>query len=273
MSFVPDFAPRFGNPLRTYRRIARQPRYRVRVPPVDPNLLSRGVPKVEVMAGRRRVKMNKRKPRRFRRGRLKRRIPRALTSRTKLVTVKAVNYANLAGTGTLVSTNTQLNSVDDVFGTTDTGQPLGYDQWKALYKRAIVIGSKIVVKFHNRGTSAAMVGVWPSPLNQSTTALTNYEYYMETAGCKARLLSPEMDHTVVYHKVSTKRHLQVKDLRDNQRLSIDLVNETAPTDICWWHVFAQVVDQSAAYAVDAVITMSYVVLLVDPIIPARSVET
>lgn len=205
-------------------------------------------------------------------GRIKKRIPRALAPRTKVVRVKATDYRNLAGTGTIAVNYGQLNSVDDCF-IGGSGQPLGYDQWKALYKKALVIGSKIIIKFHNRGTSACMVGIWPATLNQGQTTLTDYEYYMETAGCKSRLLSPEMDHTVVFHKASTKRHLKRKDIRDDDRLYLDLITETPPTDLAYWHYWAQAVDQSSAYAVDAVVTIEYIVLLTDPIIPARSVET
>lgn len=226
------------------------------------------------MAGKRkRSSYTRRKTNRRRRGIIRKRIPRALTTRSKLVCVKATNYHNLAGTGTIAVNTTQLNSVDDPFMTVGTGQPLGYDQWKALYKRCIVVGSRITVKFHNRGSAAAMVGVWPSPLNQGTTALTDYEHYMENAQAKAILLSPEMDHGIVGAGVSVKKHLQVSQVRDNSRLSLDLVTETPPTDLTYWHCFAQAVDQSSAYAVDAVITMSYVVLLLDPIVPTRSVET
>jgi len=266
MSFIPDYAPRFGNPVRTYRHRSRI----VAKVPATTNLLSNKRVKIEEMA-KPRTKMNKRRPRRYRRGRLKRFVPRALAPRTKIIRCKAVNYLNLQGTGALAMNPLQLNSIDDP--SNSNGQPLGYDQWKALYKKAIVIGSKLVVKFHNRGSYAAMVGIWPAPLNQGSTALTDYEYYGETPGCKSRLLSPEMDHTVMFHKVSVKKHLGRKDVKDDDRLYVDLITETPPTDLCWWHVFAQAVDQAAAYAVDAVVTCDFIVLLTDPIIPARSVET
>lgn len=249
---------------------------RVYVPPYKPDPLVKNIYDfipANSMARKSLTKTKKKSKRSRKGGRIKKFIPRALASRTKLIRVKATNYNNLAGTGTIAMNTAQLNSVDDPFTTVSGGQPLGFDQWKALYKKAIVIGSKVNIKFHNRGTSAVMVGVYPAPLNQGTTALTDYEYYMEAPNNKALLLSPEMDHTIMIHKAGTKKHLSRKDVRDDSRLQLDLITETPPTDLAYWHIYAQAVDQSSAYAVDAVITIDYLVLLIDPIIPARSVET
>jgi len=217
--------------------------------------------------------MTRRKKKSGRGGRLRPRVPRPLTARSKVISCLASKYVNLSGTGTLIPLYLQLNSCDDPFTGGGTGQPLGYDQWKSLYKRAIVLGSKVDVRFHNRGTVAVMCGTYPVPLNQGASALSSYEYYAEVPGAKMRLLSPEMDHIRMFQSRGTKKHLQVTNVKDNAELSIDLVNETAPTKLAYWNVFAQAVDQTSAYAVDAVVTIRYIVLLLDPIIPARSVET
>lgn len=215
----------------------------------------------------------KKSKKRSRRGRKRKYIPRAITTNTKLIKCKAVNYQNFTSTGIISMAPVQLNSVDDPFSTLGTGQPLGYDQWKALYKSAFVVGTKLVIKAHNNGTVAAMIGTTPMKIPQGTTALTNYEYYMELPNTKSRILSQDVDHVTWNHKVGVKRFLSIKDLRDDDQSRIDLVNETPPTRLAYWHVWGQSLDETGQIDLDVVITVEYLILLTDPIIPARSVET
>lgn len=207
-----------------------------------------------------------------RRGVIRRPIPRTLTPNTKLIRCKAVKYVNYVPAGAISSIETQLNSIDDPFHTVGTGQPLGYDQWKALYKYAYVVGSKVTAKVHNNGTVAAMFGITPMKVNQGDTFLSSYEYYMELPATKTRVLSQETDHVTFSHQVNVKKFLNIKDLRDNDDYRIDLVNETAPSTLAYWHIFAQALDSTGTIDVDAVITMEYMVLLTDPIVPSRSTE-
>lgn len=223
-------------------------------------------------ATRRPVRRTRRR-RPYRRGVIRRPIPRALTAPTKLVKMKAVQYVNHANTAALSNTDIQITSFDDPFGVTNAGQPLGYDQWKALYRKAYVIGAKVVARVHNNGTSAVMVGITPMKPAQGTTALANYEYYMELPSTKARILSPDVDHMVLAHKVSPKWFLPVTKIRDNDDLLVNLVTETPPSTLCYFHVWSQPLDEAAAYDVDLVLTAEYMILLVDPIVPARSTET
>lgn len=227
------------------------------------------------MAGKSYTKTKKKSNRRRRRGRLVKRIPKAIASPRKIIKCQAVQYVDLANgaNGNLSPCYVQLNSCDDPFGANGAGQPLGYDQWKALYKKARIIGTKITAKFHNGGSSATMVGLCPMPVNQSNTSLSDYEYYMENPQCKSRILSPDMDHVVFSTKVSTKKHLALKDIKDNSEVELDLVTETAPTKLAWCHIFAQSLDQTATFDVEVVLKVEYIVLLTDPVIPARSVET
>lgn len=217
---------------------------------------------------RRRVSKRTRRSRSVRRG-----VPRTLTTQSKVISCKLTNYVNLTGTGTMDHEVIQLNSCDDPFAAGGNGQPLGYDQWKALYKRAIVLSSKVTVQYHNRGTTAVMCGLWPAPINQGTTPLADYETLMEVAGSQMRLLSPEMDHMIMTAARSTKKHLQINNVRDNEEIVMYLDTETPPTKQAYWHLNAQAADQASAYAVDAIVTVRYIVLLFDPIIPARSVDT
>lgn len=213
------------------------------------------------------------KRQRKRRGIIRKPIPRAITPNSKLIRAKVVDYQNYTPTGALAAVEIQMNSIDDPFQTAGTGQPLGYDQWKALYKHAYVLGSKVTVKAHNNGTSACMIGITPMKPAQGSTNLTSYEHYMELPSTKSRILSPDVDHCTFSHKVSTKKFLSIKDIRDNDDFKIDLVNETPPSTVSYWFVWAQAMDATAVIDIDTVITVDYIILLTDPIVPSRSTET
>lgn len=209
----------------------------------------------------------------------RRRIP-TLTPKTKIVKVRDTIYLNHTGTTSLYLDNIQLNSCIDPFCDGSNKQPLGYDQWKALYQKAYVVGSKLILRFHNNGTSAVAVGVCPMPESQGTTALVaggtaGYAYcsYADFKGNKQRILSQDVDHCTMVHKVSTKRFLGIKDIRDDDDSQLDLVNETDTTRKAYWHVYSQSLDGTTAYDVDLVATIEYIVLLTDPIIPSVSTST
>lgn len=209
-----------------------------------------------------------------RRGIIRRRIPRAVTSREKLVKCKVVNCFQLTSTsGALASQNFKMFDITDPLGSGGTAQPLGYDQWKGLYNKAFVVGVKALVRFHNKGTAAIMVGITPMPENAGSTALGNLNHYMELAQTKSRLLSPDVDHCVLVSKVGTARHVGIKKLRDEDAFHVDLDGETAPTRDAWYHVWTQPVDQTSTVASELVLTVEFLIHLYDPIIPARSADT
>lgn len=221
-----------------------------------------------------RTKYRRRRNRR-RRGIVKRRIPRALTTKTKIIRCKASNYVPISmATGAMSMVPIQGNSCDDPFTSGGNGQPLGFDQWKALYRSAYIIGSKVTVTYHNTGSNSVMCGINKMDVPQGTTSLASYEYYKELPGTKSRLVSPDVDHTRFSMSASTKRHLSAKNIKDEEDLKMNLITETQPTRIFYYHVWFQPTDQAATInGTEAVIDVDYIVLLTDPIIPSRSTET
>lgn len=240
----------------------------------DPDLASNKMPR---LSGYRRSVKVRRKPQR-RRFRKRRRIPRSLTTNSKMIRVRAVDhFVHQTHTGgALEMTPVQLNSIDDPFTSTGTGQPLGYDQWKALYKKAFVAGSKVTLRFVNGdNTYNFMVGLTPMPLSQAATGLTDYEHYMEYPATKSLIVTPDMDKQWLFSKVSTRKHLHLSKLRDVDEIRVDLVNETAPADLAYWHIWSQPLTKTAdpTGGVEFVVTVEYLVVLIDPVVPSRSVET
>lgn len=205
-------------------------------------------------------------------------IPRTLAPYSKMIKVKAVDYVNhnTHTAGAIEMTPLQLNSIDDPFTTNGVGQPLGYDQWKALYKRAYVVGCDIVVRVVNSDSTEAMVvGCTPMPVNMGTTTANNYEHYMEYPGSKQVIVSPDMDHAVLTNTCRLKKHLHLANFRDKENLYLNLDTETPPTDLCYWHLWSQPVTQASdpASGTRMVVTLTYIVVLFDNIYPARSTET
>lgn len=120
-----------------------------------------------------------------------------------------------------------------------------------------------------------IVGLTPVPLSQGAVALTTYEHYMELPSTVQVIVSPDMDHAIFANKVSVRKHMHLNKLRDVDEIRLDLENETAPTDLCYWHLWSQPVTQASdpANGTRMVVTIEYIVVLIDPHIPARSVET
>lgn len=218
--------------------------------------------------------MRKRRRGRRRRGIIRRRIPRALMPREKVARCVAVYPVISAGTsGALIAQGVSMFDITDPFGGASNVQPLGYDQWKGLYNKACVLGLKVTIRVHNKGTAAVMCGITLLPESQGNTTLTPFEHYMELPTTKSRLLSPDVDHTVIVSKVNVRKHMRLKSLRDEDAFHVDLDNETAPTRQAYVHCWVQPIDKSTTNPFEMVVTAEYLVRLFDPIVPARSTDT
>lgn len=224
------------------------------------------------MAQRRRYSRKSRKNQRKKKGIVKKFIPRSITPHKKLIKCKVSSYQTFTCTsGALGSIRVTANDITDPFGSYDTQQPLGYDQWKALYRTAYVLGCKVKVTLWNNQTTALVYGISMMDKNSGSTALNSYEYYREIPKTNSRLLSPDVDHGVIVNSQSTKRGLAVKDIIDNDTLRINLQTDAAPNENYYAHVWVQPLDQTTTLTgVQAVIDVEYIVLLTNPIIPARS---
>lgn len=226
----------------------------------------------------RRTKYNRRRKRRLRK--IFRRIPRTLSPPSKIVKTRIVYPANFATTTTtttlrhiLVHMIDVTNPITDVTGTATNYQPQGFDQWAAFYRRAKVLGCKITFTLHNAGDAAIVFGITPIGENNSTTAVA-WDVFCERPGGKYRILSPEVDHAVLGYRSSTKRAFKIKDIKDSDDIACNLASQTAPSRSnyfsCW------VANHSAATAaknVDIILKVEYIVLLDQPLSPARSVYT
>lgn len=222
--------------------------------------------------GRRSVKRRRTPFRRFRR-RTRARIS-TLAPKTKLIRCKVTGLRTNGGhaAGSLEMVPVQMNSILDPFGGAGSEQPLGFDQWRALYEFGYVVGAKITCEFHNADAFAYVVGITPCHIAQGTTSLASYEYYKELPGTKSVILSPDIDKAVLQSKISIKKWFSVKDLVDTNEYRINLNTPSEPSKLAYWHLWSQPLDQSSTdtTGVQIVMNVEYIVLLTSPVIPARS---
>lgn len=165
-----------------------------------------------------------------------------------------------------------MNIPDPLAGQGDA-QFLGYDQWKALYRKGVVLGVKVTFRVHNKGSVAVMFGAYALPENKANSALTSYEHIMECPGSKHKLLSPDVDNGVVVLAVNTRKHLHLRSLRDEDAFHSTLATETEPTRSFWIHTWVQPVDAATQCAYEAVLTYDFLIRLFDPILPDRSTDS
>lgn len=219
--------------------------------------------------------MTKRKRRtRKRRGIIRRRIPRALVPTSKIVRLKMVKAFTFACTsGALEAKSVKMFGFDDAWKALGSEQPLGYDGYKIFYRKGVSLGVQVLARIHNKGSAAIMCGITPMPESQADNGLTSFQHYMELPATRTRLLSPDVDHGIVACKVGTARHVGVKKLRDEDAFHVDLPNETTSTRDAYITTWAQPIDATTTNAVEVVITVEYLVLLFDYIVPARSTDT
>lgn len=129
----------------------------------------------------------------------------------------------------------RLNSAFDPDFSGVGAQPLGFDQWAALYGDYRVVGSKIEVKAFADSASNNSVAVIPMTTN---AALTVRDQYLEQNYCEKQSLGNDTQHGVAtinsYMPVS-KIHGGPKDIvyyDDALRSAVT----TNPTKQFYWHV-------------------------------------
>lgn len=198
-------------------------------------------------------------------------LTKSIAPRTKVICVRSTDRRQLSSTsGAFGSETYHLNNFSDPWGGSGAQQGLFHDQVKALYRSCAVIGAKVTAQvYHSSGAIATHVGLFSKPYDLTTTPNTS-EWVIESMRGSTRLLTPDIDKTTMIIKGSTKRHFHVSNVNDNAELTQDLENEVAPTKL-WEAVFwCQSIDQGTTSVVEAMVTIEQIVLLKDPIIPARS---
>lgn len=212
-----------------------------------------------------------RRSKRRTRGVIRKRLPRSLTTRTKLIRCRLVDsFQATHAAGAMERYLISMTNIVDPLGGGSANQPLGYDQWKTLYDKAKILGAKVKMTVHNSGTAEPIImGLNPRYPN-SSTSLADWEYNVEVAGSKSRILSQDVDHGTLVMSKSTKKMLNLKNLKDSTDIECDIGSDTGPSLSAYIEAWTQPFDKASATTADVIIQVDYIVMLYDPIVPARS---
>lgn len=223
--------------------------------------------KRQKMSGRfKRVGRNTRRRRLIRRSRAV-----TLWPRQKLVKmVMSFGGQFTSGTGTINVTVVKANSLNDPTGSLTAQLPLGMDQWATMYQKYVVVGSKAYVRAHNQTSTGSML--YGISLKNTNVSLTNWQYYCETPLTVSKMLTADVDHSGLGSSYNAKRFWKVRKFMDaeDQQATLDPASPTDPTDLAYYHLWAQDVNQTEAVTYEFVVNIEYYVLVFDPIIPSRS---
>ena len=183
--------------------------------------------------------------RRFRRRRYHRRRRRtgALPGRSRVVRMTTYFRKTLT---TAVSDGTDVQTVTTTASPFSpnvpfTGkQPYYRDQWATLYTYGRVLGWKMTTTFHHAGLYdhdgvtpvGGIVCGMSFPEQEFDATMTpgacNVDEALSIPNTRAVFLSPNVDHITVVHKGSTKKYLQVHNIKD--ALDVQVQISTPGTD-------------------------------------------
>jgi len=146
-------------------------------------------------------------------------------------------------------------------------QPMGYDNWAAVYNHAAVIGSKIKATFSpvNAGTALSAFGIRLD--DDGTSASINVTDYIES-GKSVYSIQPD-SYTIahprtLYSYFSAKKWFGIKDVRDNMTRIGSAVNAN-PSELCNYILWVGPPDGSSDLGAWYItVTIEYIVLFSEP---------
>lgn len=174
--------------------------------------------------------------------------------------------------GAIAAYALSLNSAfDPLGGMSATQQPLGFDQYAALYNRYSVVAWRIsleVVSTDN--TNPCVVGFTPLP---SSTGLTTYLHYKELPGTVQRMITPDVDKVYLGARGSVKRWLSPRGAKILSNDNFSALIGANPAKLLYGHIYAQAMDGSAdPSSINVVVRLQQFVVFHEPVTPARSTQ-
>lgn len=222
----------------------------------------------------RRSRRRSRRSKRSRRGGRRRRARKLRATQPYAIVrkLKTNTYFELDGTTNPATQILKLNSAYDPLGSASaTQQGLGYDQYEAIYKRYCVVGWKVKLEIcASENTYPIVCGFTPTTLS---SALTTYSHYKECPGTVSRLLTPDVDKSMLIAKGSVKRWMLPKG---GKILSDDLLSaqyNVDPSKILYGHIWSAPANSTNDTGVARfVVTLEQIVMFYDPKIPSQSTQ-
>lgn len=158
----------------------------------------------------------------------------------------------------------RANSLYDPNQSATGHQPLGYDQWAALYNHYVVVGAKITVKsLSGQGTPAiaAIAGCYIS--DDTTFPYTNSSGMIEAKKGSWRTMTTQRNTVSFITKFSAKKFFNVVDVKDN----LDRIGATVsanPTEEVYFNIWFQDLFGAASTDQRFQITIDYIADFSEP---------
>jgi hypothetical protein len=185
--------------------------------------------------------------------------------RTKRVTMRYVSWVDLAGTSGALGT--QIVGAGDLHDPDKTGvghQPLGYDNWAALYSKYLVVKSTITAEFAQSSTSASVFGIYLSQANGITG--TSWEELAEQGRgvhCLANTGSGAITKRLTL-EYDAKRLMNLGNVKDNVDRLGGSFGSSPSGDGMYFVIYTQPHDASTTIPVQIAYTIDYDVVVSEP---------
>lgn len=155
----------------------------------------------------------------------------------------------------------RANSAFDPEFAVGGGQPIGFDQWSALYRRYRVLACKIDAQFQNKGASASAFVV---PMNTSSSLVTGQQI-VEQQGSKRKMLTPSNNgnaEKIVYYKDTASMRGCTRDAVRSE-IFYSALTSGNPTTEWYFHIGGYTVNPLDTLNIDVDVLVTYYIEFFD----------
>jgi len=177
-----------------------------------------------------------------------------------------LRYADQLGltssTGSLASHVFRANSIYDPDYTAAGHQPMGHDQWAALYNHYVVLGSKLTVRFIPNASSTAPCAMGTYLTDGTAVPYTTPSEFIEAKRGNYKIFKATDRAVTLIQKYSAKKQYNVADVKDNVG-RIGAAMDTNPSDEAFFNIWFDAIDGSTSTCV-CMVYIDYIVLYSEP---------
>lgn len=152
----------------------------------------------------------------------------------------------------------RANSVYDPDATGTGGQPTGFDQWTAIYKRFYVAASKIKCYAINMDDDPVMFALFPSTTEETTASIAGMHFGEEKYSRQKLIPQTGMDKPIIIKNYNTTGKITGRPQKDSAYWHTDSGNPQLPW---YWHVYYQNMNGNVNYHVVYRVELTYYVLM------------
>lgn len=147
--------------------------------------------------------------------------------------------------------------------TTGTGhQPMGYDQWSALFNHYTVLGAKVTINtLQNAGAvNPGYIGVYTT--DGTSNPYTSADEFIEAKrGSFTQLVADQAHVKRLVSKFSTKKFFNVSDVKDNSELKASVT--ASPSEVAFWNIWYHTTD-GTTNSVKIMVVIDFIVSFSEP---------